>query len=270
MEQERKLCGLITDFGTGDYFTGVLKGVIKTINPSMEVVDITNEIPSYSLSAASFALEQSYPFFPAGTIFLVVVDPGVGTRRRILLAESGGRYFVAPDNGVLTPVLQAEDCLVHAVEKREFFLIGGHSTFEARDKMAPVAAYLGTGVESHQMGPQINDPLLLDHYTPSLETEGKSITARIAYIDKFGNLMTNLAEDWLFSQLEASGMTRFKVIIKTEEIREFFTAYARAGKDSEPFMLIGSHGNLEIALDRASAAERLNAVPGTPLEIVFY
>ncbi|MDQ1355088.1 MAG: hypothetical protein QG657_5397, partial [Acidobacteriota bacterium] len=154
MEQKKQggsHIALITDFGNKDYFIGVMKGVIKQINPAADIIDVANDIPSYSLLPASFVVEQTYRFFPPGTIFLVVVDPGVGTQRKILLVEYEGRYFIGPDNGVLTPILHKDEKTVSVLDKEKYFLIHGHSTFEARDKMAPVAAYLTLGIDPREI-----------------------------------------------------------------------------------------------------------------------
>ncbi|MCK4760635.1 MAG: SAM-dependent chlorinase/fluorinase [Candidatus Aminicenantes bacterium] len=262
----KSYCGLITDFGNQDFFSGVLKGVIKQINPHMEVIDITNEIPSYSTIAASFVVEKTYPFFPTGTIFLVVVDPGVGTGRGILLARHEERYFIGPDNGVLTPILQKENTTVSILDKEKYFLIRGNSTFEARDKMAPAAAYLGAGIALEEIASPYCDFIVDAAYLPT-KTQN-SISARVAYIDKFGNIMTNVSEDFLYTALEEAGAGGFKVEVNGREIEGFFKTYALAG--SGPFMLIGSHRNLEIAVNRGSAASLLQARIGAEVGIIFY
>ena len=116
MKIGKRICGLITDFGNKDYFIGTLKGVIKNINPDVEVIDISNDIPSYNILPASFTIDKTYPYFPVETIFLVVVDPGVVTQLKFLLVEYDNRFFIAPDNGVLTPILQKEEKTVGAID----------------------------------------------------------------------------------------------------------------------------------------------------------
>jgi S-adenosylmethionine hydrolase len=260
-------CGLITDFGTKDYFIGVMKGLIKKINPDAEVIDISNDIPSYSLLPASFTLEQAYRFFPAGAIFLVVVDPGVGTQRKILLVEYENRFFIAPDNGVLTPILQEKEKTVFVLDNKDYFLIDGFSTFEARDKMAPAAAYLSRGIDPRQMGSLLSEPeyVLNPDYFPSRLENG--IEARIVYIDKFGNIMTNVSEHFLFDALETSGFSKFKTLLNNREIKHFHKTYGQAG--AGPFLLIGSHQNLEIAINQGSAAPVLDAKIGQKVVIEF-
>ncbi len=265
MKIEKRICGLITDFGNKDYFIGTLKGVIKKINPNVEVIDISNDIPSYNILPASFTIDKTYPFFPMETIFLVVVDPGVGTHRKILLVEYDNRFFIAPDNGVLTPILQKEEKTVGAIDNKNYFLIDNHSTFEARDKMAPAAAYLSRGIDPMEMTSPISEFILNPDYFPTQSTH--CIEARIVYIDKFGNLMTNVIETFLFDALKKSGLSKFKVELNGREIKEFYETYGRAG--TGPFMLIGSHQNLEIAIDQDSAASALDAQIGQKILIKF-
>jgi S-adenosylmethionine hydrolase len=272
METKKGICGLITDFGNKDYFIGTLKGVIKKINPNVEVIDISNEIPSYSILPAMFALDKTYRFFPAGSLFLVVVDPGVGTGRKILLVEYDNYFFIAPDNGVLTPILQKQEKTVSIIDDKNYFLIEGISTFEARDKMAPAAAYLLRGVDPRELASPISNYIIDPGYTPTLSVSEDSketvIEGVIVYIDKFGNLMTNIRAEFLFESLETSGRETFKALLNSHVIEKFYDTYGQAG--TGPFMLIGSHRNLEIAVNQASAADALNAQIGEKVFITFY
>lgn len=258
-------CGLITDFGNKDYFIGTMKGVMKKINPSIEIIDIANDIPSYNIMPASFVIDKTFPFFPDFTIFLVVVDPGVGTGRPILLARRGSRYFIAPDNGVLTPVLKQEDTEVSVIDNEKYFLIHGQSTFEARDKMAPAAAFLSAGIDPKELSSPAAGFISNPDYYP--EKTKHSITGRIVYIDKFGNIMTNVTRDYLFAALDEAGAEAFKSELSGKEIKGFYSTYAEAGKD--PFMLVGSHENLEIAVDQGSAATLLDARIGQQIKITI-
>jgi len=258
-------CGLITDFGSKDYFIGTVKGVMKKINPSLEIIDIASDIPSYTIMAASFVVDKTFSFFPGFTIFLVVVDPGVGTGRRILLARNGSRYFIAPDNGVLTPVLHLGDTEVSVIDNEKYFLVHGHSTFEARDKMAPAAAFLSAGIDPEELASPAGEVITNPEYYP-VHTK-TTIAARIVYIDKFGNIITNVPRHFLFAALGESGLKEFKAELNGKEIAGFYSTYAEAGK--EPFMLIGSHENVEIAVDQGSAASLLDARIGQPIRITF-
>lgn len=269
MDTKKGICGLITDFGNKDYFIGTLKGVIKKINPYIEVIDISNEIPSYSILPAMFALDKTYGFFPAGSLFLVVVDPGVGTKRKILLVEHEDYLFIAPDNGVLTPILQKQEKTVSIIDNKNYFLIDGISTFEARDKMAPAAAYLLHGVDPRLMASPTGEYISHPDYFPSLsvsaDNEDVRIEGIIVYIDKFGNLMTNITAEFLFENLGKSGCKTFDVQLNNHTVERFYDTYGQSG--SGPFMLIGSHRNLEIAVNQASAAAALNARIGEKIVI---
>lgn len=270
-----RLIALITDFGNKDYFVGVMKGVIKQINPAADMIDISNEIPSYNLLAASFTVEQSYRFFPSAAIFLVVVDPGVGTGRKILLVEYGGRFFIAPDNGVLTPILDKEEKNVYVLDNENYFLIHGHSTFEGRDKMAPAAAYLSLGIAPGEMSAHLSGQEFASHefilnpdYFPTLSANG--IDGRILYIDKFGNVITNVKADFLANILESRNDSKFKIKLNGKEIKRFYDTYGHAGTFKEAFMLTGSHQHIEIAANQQSAASLLDAKIGQKIVIEFY
>lgn len=249
-----RIIGLITDFGNEDYYVGVLKGVIRKINPDVEIIDIANEIPSFEIQSASFIIDKTFRYFPDDTIFLVVVDPGVGTSRPILLAQRAGQYFIAPDNAVLTPILQMPETYISELTNEDYFLIRGHSTFEARDKMASAAAYLAAGVDPAEMASPVTTYKAAPTYFPVIL--GDIINGSIAYIDKFGNIVTNVTADLLFTALKKSRKKNFKAIIKDEEVTAFYKAYAES--EDGYFMLIGSHGNLEIAGYQSSAALNLD------------
>ncbi|NIM13887.1 MAG: hypothetical protein GTO45_17725 [Candidatus Aminicenantes bacterium] len=272
MTSKPPICALITDFGSRDYFVGVMKGVIKKVAPSVEVIDICHDIPSYSLLPASFVIDKSYRYFPDYTIFLVVVDPGVGTERKILLVEHNNCFFIGPDNGVLTPILKKKEKKVAVIDKKKFFLIDGYSTFEARDKMAPVAAYLAAGLDPQELSSTTSQFIINRDYFPSISRSTGALNGRIVYIDKFGNIMTNVTRECLLDAQEASGRSRFKAVVGKNEITRYYETYGQAGKEcgSEPFMLMGSHQNLEIAVNQMSAALALEAVIDQKVDIEFY
>jgi len=264
----KRYIGLITDFGEKDFFVGVLKGVITKINPDVEVIDIANGLPSFYLDSASFVLEKNIEYFPPSTIFVVVVDPGVGTDRGILLVSYDRYYIVAPDNGVLTPILKKEDSYVRLVDATHYFLTSNPSTFEARDKMAPVAAYLTKGVDPSKLGSETDNYIIKESYFPSAVSKNE-INGKIIYIDKFGNLITNISREFLFENMSKSGFTKFKILLKDKEITTFAKTYSD-GMAGTPFMLIGSHGNLEISMNRSSAYKYLKAGLNAALKLIYY
>jgi len=249
--------GMITDFGENDYFVGTLKGVIRKINPQADIIDICHGVPSYFIQGGSYVLEKTYRFFPAGTVFLVVVDPGVGTQRKLLLATAAGFSFVAPDNGILTPIFTlGRDVVVREIDRDRFFLISGSSTFEARDRMAPVAAHLSLGTAAADIGSDTSEYVVNPEYHPQLLPPDR-IEGRIIWVDKFGNIITNVPGKWLFEKLGGGGFKHFSLRLNDREISEYRQNYASAG--GQPFLLVGSHGSLEIAMNRRHAFRELKA-----------
>ncbi len=261
------IIGLITDFGENDYFVGTLKGVIKKINPQADIIDICHGVPSYFIQGGSYVLEKTYRFFPDGTIFLVVVDPGVGTQRKLLLVRAAGYWFVAPDNGILSPIFDlGKNVVVRQIDQERFFLISGSSTFEARDRMAPVAAYLSKGTAAADIGSETTEYVVNPDYYPQ-QLQPDRIEGRIIHVDKFGNIISNVPGKWLFDKLLAHGSQHFNLQINNQEISEYRQNYASTS--GLPFLLIGSHGNLEIAMNRRHAFRELKAQLNQKFVIVF-
>ena len=261
------IIGLISDFGENDYFVGTLKGVIKKINPQADVIDICHGVPSYFIQGASYVLEKTYSYFPAGTIFLAVVDPGVGTRRKLLLATAAGFSFIAPDNGILTPIFKLDgNVSVRELDQDWYFLNSGPSTFEARDRMAPVAAHLAKGIPASELGSETKEYIVNQDYYPR-QVQADRIEGRIIHVDKFGNIISNVPGKWLFEKLLAHECPHFTLLINDQEISEFRQDYVSTS--GSPFMLIGSHGNLEIAMNRCHAFKELHAQLNQKFIILF-
>lgn len=255
----------MTDFGEDDFFVASMKGVILRINPSARIVDITHHIPSFNLEAASFVLSASFRYFPPQTIFLVVVDPGVGSARKILLAETKDYYFIAPDNGVLTLALEEEkvDNLIE-VSNDKYFLPNKSRTFEGRDKMAPAAAWLSRGISCEEFGPELTSYKKLR--AEKLQIKRTGITGRILYEDKFGNLITDIPSEWLNKLQDKTGKGRFVLSVKGHEISLFVQSYSSV-KKGELLFLAGSAGTVEIAAGQDSAAEKLKIKAGDEVRI---
>ncbi|MBZ0257414.1 SAM-dependent chlorinase/fluorinase [bacterium] len=188
---KRPIVTLLTDFGNADGFIGVMKGVMLQIAPDIHFVDITHELPAFSLSAAAFLNSWSYGYFPPGTVHLCVVDPGVGTQRRALIVETQGHTFIAPDNGVLSPVLalSGERTIISATDPK-YWLSKVSCTFHGRDIFSPLAAHVVRGVSLHVLGEEIDDPVMLPCEPPKMNMD--RIDCHIRYIDRFGNLITDL------------------------------------------------------------------------------
>jgi S-adenosylmethionine hydrolase len=256
---------LLTDFGEKDFFVGSLKGVIATINPSAPMVDITHNVPSFDILAGSFILYAAYSYFPSGTIFLAVVDPGVGTERKILLVETGDYFFIAPDNGVLSLALETEkvETLIY-MKNTKYFLPVTSSTFEGRDKMAPAAAWLSKGIAPSEFGPAVSDYVKLDVEKPYNEKE--VVLGQVLYVDKFGNLITNIPAKNVHRLAGETKEKRVVCQVGDKEIARFEPSYSLVKKD-EVFILPGSLGLVEIAVREASAQDRLAARPGDSVRI---
>lgn len=247
------IIALLTDFGTRDYFVGAMKGVILSVNRDATIVDITHEIAPQKINSASFILQNCYADFPAKTIFVAVVDPGVGSKRRAILVETEKYFFIAPDNGLLNFVFEkAENYKVFEISREIFFHQPVSRTFHGRDIFAPCAAHLSVGVEPSEFGGKINDFVVLAKRNP--KRISKSITeAELVFIDRFGNLITNLKAEDLPDKFYLEINNR-----KIAKLRGFF-AEAEPG---ELFMIMGSAGFLEIAVFQNSAKDLLNAEIG--------
>jgi len=250
---------LLTDFGEKDFFVASLKGVIAGICPSVQIIDITHQIPSFDVLSGSFVLYGAYRYFPSTTVFLAVVDPGVGSERKIIAVKTENYYFVAPDNGLLTLALQEENiCSVRVLENKKYFLNRrGGFTFEARDKMAPVTAQICMGTPVSEFGPDIKGYNKLTGTKPS-EKNGK-IVGKILFVDKFGNCISNIPQSLLVSFRQKGALPKLE--IKGKEIKNFKNNYSSARK-GELFFLVGSLGLIENALCEESAASLLGVGPG--------
>lgn len=236
---------LLTDFGTADYYVGAVKGAILSVNPHAVIADITHEIAPQDVAAGAFTLLAVYNTFPAGTIHMAVVDPGVGSTRRPIIVSANEQFFVGPDNGVFTYIYdrEASHRTFHVTADR-YFRPEPSSTFHGRDIFAPVAAALSNGVEPEEFGAQINDEVRL----PSLETP-----LRIIHIDRFGNCVTNITRD----RMQAPR----SLVINGQTIGEFRKFYGEAS-GSGLFAIWGSAGFLEISVNGGSAAQILGAKRG--------
>ena len=242
---------LLTDFGTADYYVGAVKGAILSVNPHAIIADITHEIPPQDVAAGAFTLLAAYNTFPAGTIHVAVVDPGVGSTRRPIVVSANGQFFVGPDNGLFTYIYdrEASHRTFHVTADR-YFRPQASSTFHGRDIFAPVAAALSNGVELEKFGAEINDEVRL----PSLETP-----LRIIHIDRFGNCVTNITRALMPAEesIVVNGTT-------ISEFRQFYGEQSGTGL----FAIWGSAGFLEISVNGGSAAKILAARRGDEVSFI--
>jgi len=255
---------LTTDFGTTDHFAGVLKGVILSIAPKATVVDITHEVPPYSVGEGAFIASQTYPYYPPRSIHVVVVDPGVGTTRRPILVEAAGQFFIGPDNGVLALIYSREKSKVRHITNEKLFLKNPSATFHGRDIFAPVAAHLAAGVAPAKAGPLINDYL-----RPAIEkpvrTGHRVWTGTILKIDRFGNCITSFHID----EFPAVRERPFVMIPGVAKVTRLINNYAEA-PFGEPSVIIGSSGYLEVVANQGHAAKVLGVGTGAPVELSIY
>jgi S-adenosylmethionine hydrolase len=258
------LITLLTDFGERDYFVASMKGVILNINPHARIVDLSHHVTPHDVADAAYLLKSCYRYFPDGTIHVAVVDPGVGTQRRPLLVSSSRYFFIGPDNGLFTHVYQDENSIeVRHIENRQYRLDSDGATFDGRDLFAPAAAWLTKGQPIGSFG------RLVPNYErlPILEpTWDKHVMAgQIVYIDRFGNLISNVTA---YHLKEVRGLTKREPYIRIGglTIEGMVRSYGEGSPD-QPQALINSNGYLEVFLKEGRAADRMNAVRGARVEL---
>jgi S-adenosylmethionine hydrolase len=258
------LITLTTDFGTSDHFIGTMKGVILGIAPKARIVDISHEVGPFEVSEGAFTIAQAYSYFPKKTIHVAVVDPGVGSTRRPILAEMGGQYFVAPDNGVLSMIFSREKARVRHITNEKYFLHPVSRTFHGRDIFSPVAAHLARGVTPARFGKLIDDYLRLTLEKPN--RTGKRVwTGTILRVDRFGNLVTNFSIDE-FPQVKTRP---FELNVGLDKLTRLALTFTEC-EPGELFTIAGSSGYLEVATNQGSAAKKLGCGAGSPVELVLY
>jgi len=244
-----KIITLLTDFGLKDAYVGIMKGVILSINPDAAIVDITHEVEAQDIREGVFLLEESWGWFPEGTVHVAVVDPTVGSSRRPIIVSAGGRVFVGPDNGLFTLVM-GETPVVHVIESREFMLPGVSGTFHGRDVFSPAAAHLSRGVPPAAFGRRIDDPVRLGGLSPAVE--GGALKGKIVRFDRFGNGITNIPAGVMQSFLKGSA---FRVKTGTISFEGLSVSYYEA----EFTCLFGSSGYLEFGCFKGSFRDRTGA-----------
>ncbi len=258
---------LTTDFGLNDHFVGTLKGVILSIVPDANIVDICHSVQAFDILDGSLALAQSYSYFPPRTVHLVVVDPGVGSARRPIIATSELHNFVAPDNGVLSLMYAREQRLsVRHITADHYFLQPISNTFHGRDIFAPVAAYLAKGVDQEKFGEEVTDYVRFNAPRPK-PADGTSLRGVVLRVDRFGNLITNFTPQDAPALFEAS-VPAFKIVAGKREATCMRTSYSE-GAPGELFAIVGSMGFIEIAANRGSAAQLTGAAKGTEVLLVL-
>lgn len=257
-----RIITMTTDFGTRDSYVATMKGVIYRINREVRVVDLTHEIKPQDLMEASLVLDGCYRFFPAGTVHLVVVDPGVGTKRRTIIVDTPEYIFVGPDNGVFSRIYASLPTHeVREITSKRFLLPQISDTFHGRDVFAPVAAHLSHGLASSEFGPIITDPVRRDPPEPVVWQD--HITGEVIHIDSFGNIITNISRE-LFETVV--GDRRFRISLSGRSIERLSRSY-EDGERGHALALFGSFDRLEIAIGCGRADHRIGAGRGDPVQI---
>ncbi len=256
---------LLTDFGTRDHYAASLRAVIARINPQANVIDITHHVEPHSVRQAGYLLWAVYRYFPHGTIFVCVVDPGVGSPRRILGVRTSHFCFVAPDNMLLDFVL-SENKIIESVEISSagtaYTLRNISSTFHGRDILAPVAAHISLGTPLVKIG---RSAFVHPVASPFLDLDReKSTTGEVLHIDRFGNIITNLR-----TQDAQSASKRIKVLtVRGKKLRQWTISYVEAS-DKKPSLIVGSNSLVEIIVNKGNAARSLRAAVGDLINVVW-
>ncbi|RMF98021.1 MAG: hypothetical protein D6734_00895 [Candidatus Schekmanbacteria bacterium] len=258
---------LITDFGNKDYFVGVMKGVILSICPNTNIVDISHEIEPHNIDEAGFVISKSYNFFPAGTVHLVVVDPGVGSSRKILMAKTKDYFFVMPDNGIISWILKNEEKIdVFELKKTNILTDSPSSTFHGRDIMAPVAAKIASEKSLKGLGIKTQNFIKTDTAIPKISVN--KIEGQVIYYDHFGNLITNIHKNDYHNLCKNTGKKEASIKIAGKDIKKICKNYSE-GTKKKLNAIWGSHEHLELFLKEGNAKADCNIDKKEKVEIIF-
>jgi S-adenosylmethionine hydrolase len=255
---------LTTDFGSTDHYVAAMKGVILSVCPQAQIVDISHEVSAFDILEGAYCISQVYPCFPKKTVHVVVVDPGVGSARRPILMEAAGQYFVAPDNGVLAMIYGREKHKVRLISQERYFRKPVSRTFHGRDIFSPVAAHVAAGVPPSRMGALIHD-YLRPGFQEAERTGKHTWVGRILKIDRFGNVITSFRADE-FPNLE---LRDFSLLAGGHEVEVLVRHYAEA-PPGELVAIVGSGGYLEVSVNQGSASRQLGCQTGAAVELKLW
>jgi S-adenosylmethionine hydrolase len=264
---KKPIITLTTDFGLQDHYVGTMKGVLLREFPEVQIVDICHAVQPFDVLDGALTLAEAYPYFPSGTVHLVVVDPGVGSARKPIAVTTQTQHFVAPDNGVLSLVYEREErAVVREITASHYFLQPMSNTFHGRDVFAPVAAAIARGVDPQRLGDVIQDFVRFTAPKPKVVDTGV-LRGVILKADRFGNLITNISPSDAPFLVNNDGVV-FRLTAGTQEITSLRANYAE-GVPGEVFAIWGSMGLLEIASNRSSAARALGIAKGMEVMLTF-
>ncbi|MEX2573299.1 MAG: SAM-dependent chlorinase/fluorinase [Balneolaceae bacterium] len=258
-----RIVTLTTDFGLQDHYVGTVKAVILGIAPDVRLVDISHEIPAQDVMAGAWVVRNAVDYFPAGTVHLVVVDPGVGTDRNPVAIEIGNQFFVGPDNGIFTLIADKKPYRACKLTNRAFWRDTTSNTFHGRDVFGPVAAHLASGVPLMDLGEPADELTTYRWATPIADKAG--IQGWIVHIDHFGNLISNIPEHLVGEALDTGAV---KIYVGNTILHETVSSYGHV-EDGEPAAYIGSSGMLEIAINKGNASEMLSVRKGAQISVVL-
>lgn len=260
---------LLTDFGTDDAYVGIMKGVILKVNPTVTIIDITHAIEPQDLIQAAYLAGDYYKYFPEKTVHIVVVDPGVGSDRAIIALKIREQIFLAPDNGVLTRLLDCSGVAgIVRVDNTQYFLKPVSKTFHGRDIFAPVGAHLSKGLQLMDVGAPIDPdkPVRLSLPQPFISKDG-NIGGTIISIDRFGNLITNISWNYFRHHFPAAGEETLKFKIGGRFIKGLSPTY-KSARQNKPLAIVGSRGYFEFSVNSGSAQQYFGAKKGDRVEII--
>ena len=252
------LLTLLTDFGTSDYYVAAVKGTALRLAPGTQIVDVSHEVPAGDVATGAFLLSAAVPWFPEGTVHLAVVDPGVGSGRRILAARTGSSWLVLPDNGLLT-LLRNSIQVIRSVENVNVFLPGPGQTFHGRDRFAPVAAWLLRREPVEKLGPEIADPVLLPLDAPRRELG--CLAGQVVHVDRYGNLITDIPSEWLPERPCRAEVAGHAATLRAGHYAEI--------PEGEAAMIPGSLGTVELSLKGDDLARRWIVERGASVRITW-
>ncbi|MHA1323076.1 MAG: SAM hydrolase/SAM-dependent halogenase family protein [Candidatus Helarchaeota archaeon] len=265
---KRHIITLLTDFGTRDPYVGVIKGVILSINPDIIIIDLSHQIEKHNIREGAFFLLSILKYYPKDTIHLVVIDPGVGSRRKAIIIQTKNYLFVGPDNGVLSPAA-TKDGIQRIIEinNAQFFLSPVSQTFHGRDIFAPIAAHLTKSQNLDQFGVEIYD---WEQYEfPEVQLNEEEILGEVIHIDRFGNIITNISKQFLYSLIgnKIHQTVHFNLTIKNQNMRIPLCYSYNQVAVGEFLTIYGSTDFLEISRNQSSAADALNCKVGEKIKL---
>lgn len=258
-----KIITITTDFGLQDHYVGVIKAVMLEISPEATLIDISNEIPPQDVMAGAWVIRNAVEYFPAGTVHLVVVDPGVGTERDPVVLRTGGQFFVGPDNGVFSLLAEEKPYKAWKLTNSECWRSERSDTFHGRDIFAPVAAHLANGTDPEKLGSEVEELITYRWARPISDKAG--VQGWVVHIDRFGNLVSNIPEKMI---RETTGDSELKIYVGNTILHKISRSYGFV-EEGDPVAYIGSSGMLEVGVNKGDASQLLGVRKGAQISIVI-